>query len=92
MFRRKQKLCIANSYVIYEPESHINNDGEMVTEMVAQNKSLPSADMFDLGDMIDAGIDQEEVKSSILSPSSVNADSVVRKYTKKAENESSNNK
>lgn len=92
MFRRKQKLNIANSYIIFAPESHFNNDGEMVTEMVAQNKTLPSADMFDLGDMIDAGIDQDEVKSSILSPSNVNADSIVRKYTKKAENESSNNK
>ena len=92
MFRRKQKLCIANSYVIFEPESHINNDGEMVTELVAQNKTLPSAEMFDLGDMIEAGIEQEEVKSSILSPSNVNADSVVRKYTKKVANESSDNK
>lgn len=85
MFRRKQKFNIAPSFVIYEPESHINKDGNMVTELVAQNKTLPSADMFDLGNMIDAGIDQEEVKSSILSPSTVNADNIVRKYTKKNE-------
>ena len=84
MFRRKQKLCVANSYVIYAPESHFNKDGNMVTDLVAQNKTLPSADMFDLGDMIDAGIDQEEVSSKIIDVKSVNADNVVRKYVKKS--------
>lgn len=84
MFRKRQKFNIAPSFVIYEPESTFNKNGEMVTELVAQNKTLPSADMFDLGNMIEAGIDQDEVKSSILSPSTVNADNVVRKYTKKS--------
>ena len=92
MFRRKQKLSLAPSFVIYEPEEHFNNDGELVMESVAQNKTLPDPEMFDLKNMIDAGIDQEEVKSAVLSPSSVNADNVVRKYTKKVADESSDNK
>lgn len=92
MFRRKQKLSLSPSFVIYEPEEHFNNDGELIMESVAQNKTLPDPEMFDLKNMIDAGIDQEEVKSAVLSPSNVNADSVVRKYTKKVSDESSDNK
>lgn len=84
MFRRKQKLNMANSYVIYAAESQFNKDGSMVTELVAQNRPLPSADMFDLGEMIDAGIDQDEVSSKVIGAKSVNADNVVRKYVKKS--------
>lgn len=85
MFRRKQKLNIAPSFIIFEPESHFNNNGEMITELVAQNKNLPSSDMFDLKNMLDAGIDIEETSSKIIGAKSVNADNIVRKYTKKSE-------
>ena len=89
MFRRKQILSLSPSFIIYEPEEHFNNDGELITESVAQNKTLPNPEMFDLKNMLDAGIDIEETSSKVIGAKSVNADNVVRKYTKKSE--SSNN-
>lgn len=87
MFRKRQDLDLQESKVVIEVEEIVNEDGEYVHQGVEQNKDLPDADMFDLGNILDAGIEPEEVDSKLFKASSVNADTVVRKYTKKETNE-----
>lgn len=85
MFRRRQKLSMALSHEVFMTEQVTNADGAIESRLVSAASSLPDAAMFDLKAQLDAGIDQEEVKSTVLSPQSVNADTVVRKYTKKSQ-------
>ena len=87
MFRKRQDLDLQESKVVIEIEEIVNEDGEYVHQGVEQNKNLPDSELFDLGNIIDAGIEPEEVDSKVLKASSVNADTVVRKYTKKETNE-----
>ena len=81
---------LSPSFVIYEPEEHFNQDGELICESVAQNKTLPDPEMFDLQNMLDAGVDLEETSSKVIGAKSINADTVVRKYVKKADNAEKN--
>ena len=46
--------------------------------------------MFDLGKMLEAGVDIEEVNSKVMSTKTVNAENVVRKYTKKSKTNEKN--
>lgn len=58
--------------------------GEYVKELVNQNeKILPDPELFDLKNQINAGIELEEVNSKITRAKSVNAEKLIRKYTKK---------
>lgn len=62
-----------------------NNDGQIESVVTSAAAELPDPKLFDLEAQLDAGIEQEEVKAAVLSPSTVNADNVVRKYTKKSQ-------
>lgn len=91
-FRRIQKLSIAKPGPVFELEQVEHNNGNITMEAVDQcEKKLPSAEMFDLGNMLEAGVDLDEVNSKVMSQKTVNAENVVRKYTKKENNESSDN-
>lgn len=58
--------------------------GEYVKQLVNQNeKILPDPELFDLKNQINAGIELEEVNSKITRAKSVNAEKLIRKYTKK---------
>lgn len=58
--------------------------GEYVKELINQNeKILPDPELFDLKNQINAGIELEEVNSKITRAKSVNAEKLIRKYTKK---------
>lgn len=62
--------------------------GEYVKQLVNQNeKILPDPELFDLKNQINAGIELEEVNSKITRAKSVNADKLIRKYTKKTTKE-----
>ena len=63
----------------------VDGDTGYVTTVVSDvlSKELPAPELFDLEAQMKAGITQEEVKSTILSSNNVDADSVIRKYTKK---------
>lgn len=81
----KNKLNFQNK--IFEIEEKTNKDGEQVTEVTDLGaKKLPSAEMFELDNMLEAGVDLEEVNSKVLSQKTINAETVVRKYTKKSTN------
>lgn len=82
-FRLKQKLCLATSFVPQELEQTILESGEVVENRVAQNKKLPDPAMFELKNVLKAGVQPEEVQTAIFQPKSVDADNVVRKYTRK---------
>lgn len=58
--------------------------GEYVKELVNQNeKILPDPELFNLKNQINAGIELEEVNSKITRAKSINAEKLIRKYTKK---------
>lgn len=79
------KIHLAPSFCAIEIEEHENKNGEFVTEPTDQNKKLPDVEMFNLKNMLDAGVDLEEVNSKIISTKSIDAGKVVRKYTKKSQ-------
>lgn len=82
-FRLKQKLRLATSFVPQELEQTIFESGQVVETLVPQNKKLPDPAMFELKNVLKAGVQPEEVQTAIFQPKSVNADNVVRKYTRK---------
>lgn len=82
-FRLKQKLCLAPSFVPQELEQTILESGEVVERLTPQNKKMPDPAMFELKNVLKAGVQPEEVQTAIFQPKSVNADNVVRKYTRK---------
>ena len=84
-FRERQKLHLSFPGVVVSPELVELPTGEFVTEMVNQSEKLmPDPELFDLKNQLEAGIQPEEVNSKVMSASSVDANSVVRKYTKKS--------
>lgn len=84
MFRCKQKLKSFGSGKIWNLEEHINEAGEYTCEYIDQGeKKLPDPELFDLKAQLKAGVDLEETNSKVFKSKSVNADTVVRKYTKK---------
>lgn len=82
-FRCRQKYSSAISFIPEEYEEEFNKNGVLIKTTKPVNKKLPTSDMFDLGKMLEAGVDIEEVNSKVMSTKSVNAENVVRKYTKK---------
>lgn len=83
-FRCRQRYSSATSFIPEEYEEEFNKDGKLVKTTKKTNKKLPTSDMFDLGKMLEAGVDIEEVNSKVMSTKTVNAENVVRKYTKKS--------
>lgn len=84
-FRERQKLRLSFPCAVSEPELVELPSGEFVTQMVNQSeKVMPDAELFDLKNQLQAGVNLQEVNSKVLTASSVDADSVVRKYTKKS--------
>lgn len=84
-FRERQKVHLATCTPVSELEMVTTPDGEVEVEVVDQSdKAMPNPELFDLKNQLKAGIDPEEVQSTIMSPSTVSADAVVRKYTKKS--------
>ena len=87
-FRVKQKyiqsVCVP---VMHEKQVELES-GQIVNknEDLCQVK-LPEAELFDIKNVLDAGIDLEEVSSTILGSKQIDADKVIRKYTKKNKNE-----
>lgn len=84
-FRKIQNLHLAGYAAVYEPKEVQDKNGNIKYEL--ENKAdvvLPDAELFDITNQLEAGIDLEEVNSKVLANSTVNADNVVRKYTKKS--------
>lgn len=82
-FRLRQKLRLAPSFVPQELEQTILESGQVVEKLVSQDKKLPDPAMFELKNVLKAGVQPEEVQTAIFQPKAVNADNVVRKYTRK---------
>ena len=84
-FRERQRYKIPGYTNINYIQEIVDPDtGEVheITEDVI-NKELPKPELFNLKTQLKAGIDQEEVKSQILTDNNVNIDRVIRKYTKR---------
>lgn len=83
-FRARQKYVGAQFKCVTEYEDKVLESGEMVSQPINQSeKVLPDPELFDLKNQIDAGVDMEEVNSKVFRAKTVDADTVVRKYTKK---------
>ena len=80
----KQSVCIP---VMREKRVELES-GQIIdkSEDMCQVK-LPEAELFDIKNVLGAGIDLEEVSSTILGSKQIDADKVIRKYTKKNKNE-----
>lgn len=86
-FRCRQKFVLASNTPVQELEVVTTPSGEVEVDLVDQSeKQMPDPALFDLKNQIAAGIEQEEVNSAVLRASTVSADAVVRKYTKKSTN------
>ena len=84
-FRCKQKVKLASYVPVVAFDSETNKNGEVVMVNVDQSKiKLPDAELFDLKNQLEAGVDMEEVNSKVMSTNRVDAETVVRKYTRKA--------
>lgn len=91
-FRLRQKYEPAFGKSVYEAEEQELPSGEIQTVMVdLSEKTMPDPELFDLKNQLDAGIDIEEVNSKVLKSKSVDAEKVIRKYTKKVKNEETSN-
>lgn len=91
-FRERQKLKLGKCQVVMEPEVVTLESGEIVTQMKDKGKEkMPDPELFELKNQLNAGIDLEEVNSKVLRSSKVSADTVVRKYIKRSDNETSDN-
>ena len=85
-FRCRQKLNLGSSKVVNALAERVLESGEYVSELEDLGKKrLPDPELFELKNQIDAGVDMEEVDSKLFSQKVVNADNIVRKYTKKKE-------
>ena len=84
-FRERQRYKIPGSTNISYIKEIIDPDTGEVHEINEDiiNKELPKPELFDLKTQLKAGIEQEEVKSQILTDNNVNIDKVIRKYTKR---------
>lgn len=83
-FRCRQKLKLAGYQAVTELESKTLESGEIVEQVKDLGKEkLPDPELFDLKNQLEAGVDMEEVNSKVMSTKRIDADKVVRKYTKK---------
>ena len=83
----KQAACVPvvrESQVELESGQILNKNEDMC------QVKLPEAELFDLNNVLKAGIEPEEVSSTILGSKQIDADKVIRKYTKKNKNEGEN--
>lgn len=84
-FRERQKVHLATCTPVAELEVVTTPEGEVEVQLVDQSdKQMPDPELFDLKNQLKAGIQPEEVQSTIMKSSTVSADAVVRKYTKKS--------
>ena len=84
-FRQRQKYKIQPSTNINSIKEIVDPDTGEVHEVNEDmiKSELPKPELFDLNTQLKAGIEQEEVKSQILTADKVNIDKVIRKYTKR---------
>lgn len=84
-FRMRQPFHAAVPTPVIEREEVTLPTGEVETQFNDQSdKLMPDPELFDLKNQLAAGIQPEEVNSKVMSAKSVDADSIVRKYTKKS--------
>lgn len=84
-FRRIQPLHLAGYVPVVEPTEVIQKNGYIEHQLEDKAEvTLPEAELFDLTNQLEAGISLEEVNSKVMATQSVDADNVVRKYTKKS--------
>lgn len=91
-FRQRQHFHPAHYVHVVEKEYTEKPDGRIQSDLVSRDETvLPDPALFDLQSQLKAGIALEEVNSKVVQSKTVNADTVVRKYTKKSTNEEVNN-
>ena len=84
-FRMRQQFHAAVPSPVIEREEVTLPTGEVETTFTDQaDVVLPDPELFDLKNQLNAGIQPEEVNSKVMSAKSIDADTVVRKYTKKS--------
>lgn len=82
-FRCRQKFVPSFGSAVFEPEEKELPSGVLQVSMVDScQKTMPKPELFDLKNQLESGLNLEEVNSKVMTVKSVNADSVVRKYTK----------
>lgn len=86
-FRLRQKFHPTSSVPVIDFEQQELPSGEFVTVATDSSEAtMPSPELFDLKNQLDAGLTPEEVNSKVLSSKNVSAEQIVRKYTKTPKN------
>lgn len=84
-FRMRQVFHAAVPSLVIEREEQTLPTGEVELQFNDQSaKTLPNPELFDLKNQLNSGIQPEEVNSKVMSAKFVDAQSVIRKYTKKS--------
>lgn len=91
-FRCRQKFHLASISPAIEREEITLPTGDIETQFNdLSEKTLPDPELFDLKNQLDAGIEPEEVTSTVIKSSTIDGAKLIRKYTKNTNNETSNN-
>lgn len=91
-FKVLQKYHSAHCCPVVSYEQVTLESGQIIEqEKDLSEETLPDAELFDLDNVLKAGIEPEEVQSTIMKSKTVDADKVIRKYTKKNKNNEGEN-
>lgn len=83
-FRVRQKYRPATGCSVMDFNEVELPSGEYTTVTTdLSDTDMPSPELFDINAQLQAGVTQEEVNSKVISGSTVDAATVIRKYTKK---------
>ena len=84
-FRCRQKFLTASISPAIEREEITLPTGDVEIQFNdLSEKTLPEPELFDLKNQLNAGIEPEEVASTVIKPSTINGEKLIRKYTKKS--------
>ena len=84
-FRKIQTLHLSPCTKVYEATEVTDADTGMVESVIKDQGDLayPDAELFDLKNVLKAGVKLEEVNSKVMKSATVDADQVIAKTSKK---------
>ena len=82
-FRKRQDLSICFPANVFVREDTTLENGSIISSYQDANKDLPDPELFKLKNLLDAGVNLEEVNSKVLGTKKIDAQSVVEHFESK---------